>query len=290
MTPGDVTLDGLDAFAVFASHLNFTRAAEELHLSQPALHVKVRRLGEALGVSLYVRDGRQLTLTAAGKSVAEFAMSMHTELSGFMENLTSVEEVKPLVLAAGEGAHLHVMADAVRRMLSRGDDIRLLTTNTDATIDAVTIGKADLGVAVLSARPRGISATPIATYPQVAALPIGHPLASHRTIHLADLTDASLVVPASDRPHRRNLERAMKRAGVPWSVALETEGWAQMLQFVSLGVGLAIVNGCVRPGRDIVTRPIPDLPSVTYSALHRTEAAGETRVTDVVALLQASAP
>jgi DNA-binding transcriptional LysR family regulator len=54
-----VDLSSLEAFVVFAEKMNFTRAAEELGISQPALHVKVRKLGESLGVSLYRREGRE---------------------------------------------------------------------------------------------------------------------------------------------------------------------------------------------------------------------------------------
>jgi DNA-binding transcriptional LysR family regulator len=64
-----VSADALASFVVFADHLNFTRAAAELHISQPALHVKVRKLAEALGRPLYRRDGRRLVLTADGEAI-----------------------------------------------------------------------------------------------------------------------------------------------------------------------------------------------------------------------------
>ena len=65
------TLDGesLRAFAVFAEVLNFTHAAERLHVSQPALHARIRRLADTLGVELYRREGRRLLLTHAGEQL-----------------------------------------------------------------------------------------------------------------------------------------------------------------------------------------------------------------------------
>jgi hypothetical protein len=62
-----------------------------------------------------------------------------------------------------------------------------------------------------------------------------------------------------------------------------------MLHFVALGVGLAVVNGCVSPGPGLVARPIEDLPPVTYSAVYR-PAGGDPRVASLVDLLRASAP
>ena len=71
-------LDGesLAAFVVFAEQLNFTRAATLLHVSQPALHTRIRKLGEQLGVPLYRRVGRQLALTDAGREVVRFAREL----------------------------------------------------------------------------------------------------------------------------------------------------------------------------------------------------------------------
>ncbi|HBQ14955.1 MAG TPA: transcriptional regulator, partial [Myxococcales bacterium] len=73
MTPN---LEWLRAFVVFAEHLNFTRAAEALHLSQPALHVQVKKLGEQLEVTLYERRGRALVLTDEGREVLAFGREL----------------------------------------------------------------------------------------------------------------------------------------------------------------------------------------------------------------------
>ncbi|MFZ5890453.1 MAG: LysR family transcriptional regulator [Myxococcota bacterium] len=60
------------AFTEFAEHLNFTRAAKQLHISQPALHVQIRKLSEEVGRPLYRRTGRSLSLTPEGKRLAVF--------------------------------------------------------------------------------------------------------------------------------------------------------------------------------------------------------------------------
>jgi DNA-binding transcriptional LysR family regulator len=68
-----VSDDALASFAVFAEHLNLTRAAAELRISQPSLHVKIRKLADRLGRPLYRRDGRRFELTPGGVAVARFA-------------------------------------------------------------------------------------------------------------------------------------------------------------------------------------------------------------------------
>src|SRR5688500_19921191 len=106
--------DALHSFAVFAEHRNFTTAALALHISQPALHVKIRKLGAALGVQLYQRDGRHLTLTEAGERLAAFALDSRRRVDDFLAELHAAGTT--VTLAAGRGAFRWVVPDAIRRI------------------------------------------------------------------------------------------------------------------------------------------------------------------------------
>src|SRR5262245_15941049 len=94
----------LEAFIAFAEHLNFTHAARALHLSQPALHVQIGKLTEAIGVPLYRRSGRRLELTAAGVALAGFARETRERSSRVVEELRTGHSHQPVTLAAGTGA------------------------------------------------------------------------------------------------------------------------------------------------------------------------------------------
>src|SRR5262245_28103155 len=109
-----IQTDALAAFAVFADHLNFTHAAAALHISQPALHVKVNKLAAEVGRPLYERRGRTLTLTPEGEAVARFARDLDTRMSTFLTEVRGAAEARPLTLAAGEGAYLYLLGDVIR--------------------------------------------------------------------------------------------------------------------------------------------------------------------------------
>src|SRR3954471_22114344 len=109
-----VSPEALAAFAVFADHLNFTRAAGELRISQPALHVKIGKLGRALGRPLYHREGRRLVLTAEGEAVARFARAHDERLAHFLAEFAGIAPRRPVVLAAGQGAYLYLLGDTIR--------------------------------------------------------------------------------------------------------------------------------------------------------------------------------
>ncbi|TWD78972.1 DNA-binding transcriptional LysR family regulator [Kribbella amoyensis] len=255
--------DDLAAFAVFAAHRNFTHAAEELHVSQPSLHTRIRKLEQHLGRRLYTKHGRQLRLTKTGEQLAAFANDTRRRVDAFLSTL-DVGPRRPLVLAAGSGAYLYLLGDAIRRYLDKGNQLRLVTADSRATVTAVRDGSADLGVTALGIPPDDLECERIAQYPQMLAVRPSHRLAGRRSVRLKDLEGEALVVPPKTRPHRRALERALLDQGVRWSVAVEAEGWDLLVQFVRLGVGPAIVNGSVRTTTAVRTVPVKDLPPVRY--------------------------
>ncbi|TDC73482.1 substrate-binding domain-containing protein, partial [Actinomadura sp. 7K507] len=166
--------------------------------------------------------------------------------------------------------------------------IRLINGDRARTLAAVRTGRADLGVAVLDVLPSDVEAVLLASYPQVLVMPEDHPLADEPDLTLADIADTALVVPPPAGPHRITLERALRAAGVPWSLAVEAEGWPLLLHFVALRIGLAVVNGCVVPPSGLVTREIIDLPAVPYYALHLPARADDPLVTGLLSAIRAA--
>ncbi|MEV0129348.1 LysR family transcriptional regulator [Dactylosporangium sp. NPDC050688] len=278
-----VSPEALAAFVVFADHLNFTRAAAQLRISQPALHVKIGKLAQALGRPLYHRAGRRLVLTADGEAVARFARAHDERLAHFLAEFAGGAPHRPVVLAAGQGAYLYLLGDTIRAVLAE-EPTRLRLVNCDhrQMLTAVRTGQAHLGVSVLDVLPEDLTAVAVATFPQMLFVPEGHRSALPGPVALRDLAGARLVVPPQHRPHRVLLEQALRAAGVDWTVAVEAEGWPLIAQFVALGVGLAVVNGCVPPPPGLVARPVTDLPPVTYHLVHQPAALADPRVAGLV--------
>jgi DNA-binding transcriptional LysR family regulator len=284
-----ISFDALAAFAAFADTMNLTRAAEALHISQPSLHAKIGVLSRELGKPLYEKAGRQLVLTPDGEQVARFARDQSDRIGRLLDDLRQTPLNRPIVLAAGHAAYLHVLGEVIRATLAeRPGSLRLLHTNRGEMVDAVRAGRAHLGVSVLDVLPDDLVSVPVATYPQVLLIPEGHRLARRRTVTLADLAGEELVVPPANRPHRISLERALRSAGVAWKVGVEIEGWPLTVHYAALGVGLAVVTGCVTPAPGLVARPVTDLPEVTYHAAHRYDARDDPRVATMLDAIRAA--
>lgn len=270
----DLSLDALAAFAEFAEDGNFSRAAVRLHISQPALHTKIAKLAASVGTPLYVRRGRTIEITEAGRRVQRLARDMAASMTAFRDDMRESETTRPVVLASGEGALLYLLGPGIRAHLAnRRHALQLLTADGTAAVEAVRAGRAHLGVACLEAPPRDLQLDAYTRVGQVLAMHRKHALAARRSIRLKDLADAGLIVPPAGRPHRMMLSQMLQSAQVPWHVAVEATGWELMLHLVKLGMGLAVVNACCRMPAGVVARPIPELPALQYSLFSRQEGA-----------------
>jgi len=196
MTDVRVSSDSLAAFAVFAGHLNLTRAAAELHITQPTLHSKLATLARQLGFPLYHRAGNRLRLTPEGERVARFARDHEERLAQFLDELSGIPATRPLVIASGHTAYLYLLGGTIRAMLSeRPGSLRPLHTDRWQMQAAVLSGRAHLGVFSLHVLPDELVTVPIATYPQMLLMPDQHRLAQRRDLRLADLAGSELIVP-----------------------------------------------------------------------------------------------
>ena len=83
----NVTFRQLTLFEAVARHLSFTRAADELHLSQPAVSMQIRQLEESVGLALFEKSGKRIGLTEAGKEVFHYSQSINRELAEMEEVL-----------------------------------------------------------------------------------------------------------------------------------------------------------------------------------------------------------
>ncbi|MFI7077504.1 LysR family transcriptional regulator [Micromonospora sp. NPDC049903] len=260
--------DALRSFAVFAEHRNFTAAAAALHISQPSLHVKIRKLATALGVDLYERDGRRLTLTAAGERLAAYASDTRRRTDEFLRELHQ-DATPTMTIAAGRGTLRWVIAEPIRQIGRQGRRVHVITADRDAALAAISAGRADLAVVAHDPPGRQYESTQIAAYRQVLVIDDGHPLAERQQVRLGDLDGLDLVVPPAGRAHRRALDRALLDAGVTWQVAAEVDGWDLLVHLSALGVGATVVNGCVELPDGLRAVPVHGLPRIRYWAAWR---------------------
>ncbi|MBI5549542.1 MAG: LysR family transcriptional regulator [Deltaproteobacteria bacterium] len=262
--------DQLFSFVAFAEHLNFTRAAGQLHISQPALHVQIAKLAESVGFPLYRRKGRALSLTVEGARLAAFGREVKERGQCVLDELHGAAHSGPVVLAAGEGSFLYLLGSAIRRFSKQRWPLRLLPMRGPETIEAVRDSRAHLGVIAADVPPPDLEALALRSIGQVVILPASHRLSQRQRVVPRDLSGEQIVVAPVGNPHRTMLAQALSAARVDWKVAVEATGWELVLHFARCGVGIAVVNDFCTVPRGMVAVPLEGVARVTYFLLRRT--------------------
>lgn len=260
----------LFSFVVFSEHLNFTHAAEQLHISQPALHVQIRKLAESVGCPLYHRQGRALALTAEGLRLAAFGREVRNRGEDVLNELHGASPSGPVILASGQGAFLYLLGPAIRRFPKDRWSLRLLTMNGPQVIEAVRNARAHLGVVATDAPPPDLDAVPLITLGQVVVVPRSHRLSRRKQLSPRDLAGEQIVAAPAGSPHRIMLNQALGAECVDVNIAVEATGWGTMLQFASFGLGITVVNEFCPTPRGMIALPLRGVPPVTYQLVRRT--------------------
>ncbi len=238
----------LRQFVALASTLNYRRAAEQLHMSQPPLSASIRRLEAQLGVQLFERTRRGTALTAAGQAALDDAQRalFHAEQFGRVATAAARGEAGQLRVGFVGSATYALMPQLMPVFRSRYPDVHLVLaeSTTRQLLDDVEQGHVDAGLLRFPvARATTARIQPVERDHFVAALPAQHPLARRTRLTLAALQDEAFVLySASAVPglHAMALQ-ACQQAGFMPRVQQEAVQVQTVVSLVESGLGVALV-------------------------------------------------
>ena len=272
---GALLAERVRAFCVFAEELNFTRAADRLYITQPALHKKIAALQDQLGIPLYVTNPKSKqveALTPQGRRLAAYGEDAAKLALDALGGIVGTKK-GPVTVAAGRGAYLYVIPKAIRKLAKREGGVRILAANNAEAIDHVRGGRADIGVTAFSHPPKDLRSTSIATYPQTLVVANSHRLADRTSLTTGDLDGIELALPQRGERMREYIGDSLQAAGVHVTVSAEALNWDLLVQFVTFGIEATIVNEFVPLPRGLTRIPVADLQPATYYAIWRDERA-----------------
>lgn len=241
----DFTLHQLRVFAAVARAASFSRAAEELMLSQPAVSMQVKALERGLGVSLFDHRGKRIQLSEAGRELYSRAtqiIGLAAETSGAMADLRDCHTGR-LRLIATTTVGIYVVPQLLGAFHQRYPDIeiKLEVANWERTCDRLLSGEADMAVA--GPHPQsGLRMEPFMRDELVVIAATDHPLADRGRITLEELSREPMVVRESGSGTRAAVEAVFSRRGLPLRRAMELSRNGAVKQVVKAGLGLAILS------------------------------------------------
>lgn len=241
----NLTVRMLSVFSSVARNLSFTKAANELHLSQPAVSMQVKQLEEAIGLPLFEHLGKKVYLTEAGKEVFHYAQSIaqqFIELEHVIEGLRGGVRGNLSVAVASTANYFATRLLAEFSQRQGQLTYRLEVTNRQTLLVELQHNDKDL---VIMGRPpddADVVAEPFMENPLVVIAPPKHALAREQKIPLSRLALERFVLRESGSGTRIAMERFFEERGVRVTTSMEFTSNEALKQAVQAGLGLGIVS------------------------------------------------
>jgi DNA-binding transcriptional LysR family regulator len=245
----------LEYFVAVVEEANFTRAAERIHVAQPAVSAQIQRLERQLGQPLLDRSRRTVRLTAAGEAALPYARAA---LAAAADIQVAVDEVTQLV--RGMVTIGTVTSHSVDLPSLLADfhaehpqvEITLSTEASDTLIERVRAGLLDAAIVSVGpdGRPEGLDVEVVTDEAIQAVVSRTDALASRTTIQLKDLADRQLIALPVGAGIRHQFDVACAKAGVTPRIAFEASTPLALADLAERGLGVAIVPASVPRDRD----------------------------------------
>jgi len=240
-----VTLRQLQVFEAVARLGSFSRAAEEIHVTQPAVSKQVRQLQEEVGLPLLEQVGRQVGLTDAGRELLATCSDWLDTWNRFEQSIADLKGLK-------QGRLRIAVVTTAKYFMPRvlgpfcgqypGIDVSLEVINRNRLLERLGHNADDLYV--MGVPPEGweIESQPLVENNLVVIAPRGHPLAGRRRIPFAQLADETFIAREEGSGTRMTVERVFAEKGVHFHIRMELGSNEAIKQAVAGGLGLAVLS------------------------------------------------
>ncbi len=241
-----LTLRQLTLFEAVARHLSYTRAAEELHLSQPAVSMQIRQLEDAAGLPLFEKLGKRIYLTEAGREMYGYCRRIGEELRELDEVMAALKGVRRGHLRLSVATTANSFATRILGAFAQRypeSSYSLDVTNRKTLLDQLAENETD--IVIMGKPPEGLDLEVQAFMenPLVVIAAPDHPMAQRPgPIPLADIQSETFVVRECESGTRIAMERFFRERDMQLRTGIETTSNSAIKSAVEAGLGLGIVS------------------------------------------------
>lgn len=240
-----ITLRQIEVFNAVVRHLNYTRAAEELHLSQPAVSMQIRQLEDSVGLPLFEQLGKQMFMTDAGSEMYIYSRNIEdllNEADKVFADIKGLGQGELSISVATTASHFATRLLAAFSKSHEGITISLDVTNRETLQRQLENNERDL--VIMGQPPEGleVEADAFMENPLVMIAPSNHPLVGQKNIPLSHFSKESFVVRETGSGTRNAIKRFFDQHGVVFNMGIEMTSNEAIKQAVEAGLGLAVVS------------------------------------------------
>ncbi|BAY71832.1 LysR substrate-binding domain-containing protein [Anabaena sp. FACHB-709] len=239
------TLHQLKVFEAAARHGSFTRAAEELFLTQPTVSMQIKQLTKSVGLPLFEQVGKRLYLTEAGRELFATCRQIFETIAQFEMKVADLKGLKQGQL------RLAVITTAkyfIPRLLGPfcqlypGIDISLQVTNHERILERMMSNMDDLYIMSQVPEHLDVTSQPFLDNPLVVFAPANHPLAQEKNIPIQRLSSEPFIMREPGSGTRRAVQNLLEEQGVSVKVKLELGSNEAIKQAIAGGLGISVLS------------------------------------------------
>lgn len=223
-------------FSALAERLSFTRAAEEVHVTQSTLSHQIKQLEVELGTSLFQRTGKRVLLTVEGQLFLPWVTKALKEIDGGIVTLkdVGVPVAGEIVVGATHTFNMSLIPACLATFLTKNPSVCVRVEELPAAgvTQRVASGELDIGIAYPPTNTATLSFEPLYNEELVLAVGEKHPFASRRRIRMVELHRQRMVLLSRDFATRALLDGCFRSAGAEPQVVVEMNTVAPMLDLV----------------------------------------------------------
>ena len=240
-----ITIRQLQVFEAVARHLSYTRAAEELHLTQPAVSMQIKQLESSVGLALFEQIGKKIFLTEGGETMLVHARTIMQHLLAASEEMNDLRGVDSGRLRIAIASTVNYFATKLLATFARehpGVDISLDVTNRESLLSRLEANTPDL---VLMGKPpqyMDLVSESFMDNPLIMIASPSHPLASETRIPLSRLAEEHFLVREPGSGTRAAMERFFTQHEIHYKKGMELTGNEAVKQGVEAGLGITLVS------------------------------------------------
>ncbi|UJP04946.1 MAG: LysR family transcriptional regulator [Nitrosomonas sp.] len=240
-----VTLRQLKVFESVARHLSYSRAADELHLTQPAVSMQIKQLEDNINLPLFEQLGKRIYLTEAGRELYQYSRAIAQQLSDMevaLDELKGMERGKLNIAVVTTANYFapHLLAKFCQRY--PGVTVSLNVSNRETVLKQLTDNLIDLAIMGQPPENLDIDSESFMENPLVIVAPPRHPLCQERHIPVERLAKEIFLVRESGSGTRGAMERFFAEHGAKINKGMETDTTEAIKQAVQAGMGLGIMS------------------------------------------------
>ena len=241
----NATLRQLKVFEAVARHLSFSRAAEELHLTQPAVSAQVKKLEQHAGLPLFEQLGRKDHLTAAGRQMLDSTRAILDRVQEAEDALGAYKGVEGgrlniSVISAGDYFFPFLLVEFARR--HHGISLNFSVVNREELLEQLAQNATDLAIMVRPPADADTVAEAFAPHPYVVVARPDHPLARDKAIPLARVLRDPFIVRERGSDTWNSMEDAFGERLAHMNIAMQIRSMETIKQAVMAGMGLSFLS------------------------------------------------